>query len=235
MVSEQVENVVIETGYGLPSGHAQGTTTLWGAVALRLKRSWVTILVAAYVLLMMISRMALGVHYPQDVIAGTVIALAWLGLYAWLEPKISDWLNRQGMLAQVGIVAAFTAIMLLFHPGLVSVSSPRWLPQEISLESLLAGPVTPIAAFLGLGIGFVFEVRYVRFRAGGRWWKCALRFFLGLAVVLALRLGLGILFEGLGPALIFRFIRYGLIGFWAGFGAPWLFVRLGLAEQQVRE
>ena len=33
----------------------------------------------------------------------------------------------------------------------------------------------------------------------------------------------------LEPALLFRFIRYALMGFWGGAGAPWVFVKLGLA------
>jgi len=29
---------------------------------------------------------------------------------------------------------------------------------------------------------------------------------------------------------VMRFIRYGLAGAWIGLGAPWIFLRLGLAE-----
>jgi hypothetical protein len=39
-----------------------------------------------------------------------------------------------------------------------------------------------------------------------------------------------VLFEGLEPPLVFRLIRYGLIGLWVGFGAPWLFVKMRLAD-----
>nr|MBN1229901.1 phosphatase PAP2 family protein [Anaerolineae bacterium] len=62
MVSDRVHPVVMETGYGLPSGHSQGTTTLWGAVALQARKRWVTIAVAVYIVLMILSRMSLGVH-----------------------------------------------------------------------------------------------------------------------------------------------------------------------------
>jgi hypothetical protein len=54
---------------------------------------------------------------------------------------------------------------------------------------------------------------------------------LGIAVLLVLYAGLKAAFAGLEPALLFRLIRYGLIGLWSGLGAPWAFVKLGLAER----
>lgn len=39
-----------------------------------------------------------------------------------------------------------------------------------------------------------------------------------------------LLFSAMEPAPVFRFIRYFLVGLWGGFGAPWLFVRLKIAE-----
>ncbi len=221
-VSPQVRNVVTETSYGIPSGHAQNAATLWGAVALEAKRRWVTVLVILYVLLTAISRIVLGVHFPQDVIGGMVIGLALLGLYAWLEPKLSGWITEQRLWGQIGIVVAATALLLIIHPGLIPPSTP----------DALAGAVTPAASFLGLGIGFALEVRLVRFDAHGVWWKRIIRLMLGLAVVLALRLGLGALFEGLEPAILFRLIRYGLIGLWAALGAPWVFVKTRLADRR---
>jgi undecaprenyl-diphosphatase len=68
-----------------PSGHAMSAAIVYGTVAYlaaRLHRSgWARALVmlaAAIVILMIcISRLYLGVHYPSDVAAGVVIGLAW--------------------------------------------------------------------------------------------------------------------------------------------------------------
>jgi hypothetical protein len=62
-----------------------------------------------------------------------------------------------------------------------------------------------------------------------------LRFPAGLVVLLGLYLGLKALLpaEGQPLYLLFRFVRYALIGFWAGYGAPWLFRLLGLARRSV--
>jgi hypothetical protein len=36
----------------------------------------------------------------------------------------------------------------------------------------------------------------------------------------------------LQPVALFRFIRYALIGLWGSLGAPWVFVKLRLADQE---
>ncbi|HEC23958.1 MAG TPA: phosphatase PAP2 family protein [Chloroflexi bacterium] len=222
-VSPEVRNVVTETSYGLPSGHAHLSTALWGGIALEVRRRWATLLIALYLLLMALSRMALGVHFPQDVIGGLLIGLASVAVYAWSLPKLGAWLEDRGLWVQIGLVVVVTALMLIIHPGLIPVTSPDGL----------AGAVTPAGAFLGMGIGFALEVRSVRFDARGRLWKRLLRFLIGMIGVMILRFGLGALFGGLEPALIFRLVRYGLIGLWAGFGAPWVFVKARLADRRI--
>jgi undecaprenyl-diphosphatase len=70
-----------------PSGHAMSAAIVYGTVAYlaaRLhKRLWARVLVmtAALIIIVLISvsRMYLGVHYPSDVIAGVAIGLAWAG------------------------------------------------------------------------------------------------------------------------------------------------------------
>ena len=53
-----------------------------------------------------------------------------------------------------------------------------------------------------------------------------------IAGVMALRYGLGALFDGLEPGMLFRLIRYTVIGLWLGLGAPWVFVKTGLAGHE---
>lgn len=78
--------------YSYPSGHVLEALTILGFVALRLWRSavalvlrlGVAILVVVEVVLVGIARLALGAHYPTDILAGVLGALGVLGLYAWL-------------------------------------------------------------------------------------------------------------------------------------------------------
>jgi undecaprenyl-diphosphatase len=68
-----------------PSGHAMSATIVYSSVAYlaaRLyKRTWprvVTMLIAAVVIVAIaVSRLYLGVHYPSDVLAGSIVGLGW--------------------------------------------------------------------------------------------------------------------------------------------------------------
>lgn len=79
------ENAATATGYGFPSGHAIGTTLVWGGVGLvadRWPRGLRVGVVASVVALVSLSRLALGVHYLVDVVAGVAIgAVVLLALY----------------------------------------------------------------------------------------------------------------------------------------------------------
>ncbi len=82
-----------ETTYSFPSGHAMGSMTLAMVLVLlcwsvRTPWGWgwrwpVTIFAVAFVLLVGVSRIYLGVHYPSDILAGWTAASAWVvGVYA---------------------------------------------------------------------------------------------------------------------------------------------------------
>ena len=68
-----------------PSGHAMAATIIYGTVAYlaaRLQRRhltrWITLTVAGIlIVLICLSRLYLGVHYPSDLIAGVVMGVAW--------------------------------------------------------------------------------------------------------------------------------------------------------------
>ncbi|MFB6302406.1 MAG: phosphatase PAP2 family protein [Haloferacaceae archaeon] len=66
-----------ESGYGFPSGHALGSTVVYGGAALlfdRFDRRYAV--AAAVVVLVALSRLVLGVHYLVDVVAGVAVGAA---------------------------------------------------------------------------------------------------------------------------------------------------------------
>lgn len=80
-----------------PSGHAMSATVVYGTVAYllaRLQKNWwarAITLTAAVVIIVLIclTRLYLGVHYPSDVLGGIVVGLAWSGFcMATLEASL---------------------------------------------------------------------------------------------------------------------------------------------------
>lgn len=81
---------------GFPSDHATAAFAIAVAILLR-KRSWgIFALVAATVL--SVGRVALGVHYPSDVLAGAALGSA-AALVLWMSPlreridRLADWIG----------------------------------------------------------------------------------------------------------------------------------------------
>ncbi|MDS0474525.1 phosphatase PAP2 family protein [Natrinema sp. 1APR25-10V2] len=71
-------------GPGFPSGHALGTTMVWGGFALvvvedKLSRLWLGV-AGAVAALVSLSRLVLGVHYLVDVVVGAGLGLVILGI-----------------------------------------------------------------------------------------------------------------------------------------------------------
>jgi membrane-associated phospholipid phosphatase len=84
------QSLIQETTYSFPSGHALGSMVLYGCLAYLLAQSYPSrsplIYGVASVIIIMIglSRLYLGVHYPTDVIAGYIIGFLWLRICAAL-------------------------------------------------------------------------------------------------------------------------------------------------------
>lgn len=97
------------TGYGFPSGHALATTVVWGLFARTLDVSTHhrRVAVASGVIaLVSASRVAIGVHYAADVIAGVGLGLAYLAVAF----RIGDWRPERafGGAALIAVAAIVT-------------------------------------------------------------------------------------------------------------------------------
>lgn len=74
--------------YSFPSGHAAGNMMFFGALALLAGGRVAHTLAATMILLIGISRVWLGVHWPSDVLAGWIEGLGWLAFCAvWLPAR----------------------------------------------------------------------------------------------------------------------------------------------------
>ena len=91
--------LIDEKGYSFPSGHSMVSMAFYGYliyiinknVENKVIRIVSTILLTALIILIGLSRIYLGVHYPSDVCGGFCVALSYLMLYTgilkWMENK----------------------------------------------------------------------------------------------------------------------------------------------------
>lgn len=75
------ESIAPETTFSFPSGHAMGSMTLaWVCLLLAWRTRWrwpVAVAALVFTLLVGLSRVYLGVHYPSDILAGWTAASVW--------------------------------------------------------------------------------------------------------------------------------------------------------------
>jgi membrane-associated phospholipid phosphatase len=200
--------------YGLPSGHSQSAVVLWGAIASYARKRWIWAVAILLMVLIGFSRIYLGVHFPTDVLGGWTIGVMLLAVYIFLVPRIEVWLKSAGLAVRLALVVIIPLVLVLIYPSDDAISA--------------------MGVFLGAGVGIVLTSRWLPFGAAGPLWQRAVRLLLGAIVLLALRFGLKAVFPDEGEALyaLMRFVRYVVVGLWATLGAPWMFVRLGLASRE---
>jgi membrane-associated phospholipid phosphatase len=200
-----------ESSYGLPSGHAQASATFWGAAAPLFRRPWGIVLAIALPLLIGWTRLYLGVHFPTDLLAGWALGAGFVAAEAFLGDRIEAALGKlrpQLRLAVAAVVA-------------------------LGMNALYMQDTSTSGAFFGFAAGLVYAPKAAPFRADGGAVKRILRYAFGMATVAIVYLApKALMSEAAAHLPLARFLRYGAVAAWASLGAPWLFLKIGLAGRE---
>ncbi len=203
-------------GFGLPSNHAQTGLVFWYSLAAIMQSKWLKIAGIAAVILGAFSRLYLGVHFPTDIIGGWAVGAILLALFAYTEPALTATANsfRPGMQAVLAILLPL--VLLASHPG----------KETTAILASLSGAL----------FGLVCQKRYFAAEdlvPHGEWRKLLVRTVVGAAMVVVVSAGLKAIFpqEGAAYYLLFRYIRYWLIGIIITLLGPWLFILLNLGPE----
>lgn len=241
-VDARVQAMSSETSFGIPSGHSQNSTAIWGMVAESMRKKWAMWVAVVIVFFIGLSRIYLGVHFVRDVLAGWLIGFLLIVLYLKLEKPAAHWLVARSFGVQVLLSFVFS-ILLIALGFLCQMASVGWeLPAAWINQAVASGAEAPnpfslegVITIAGVAFGFT---------AGYAWWRQKFgkpevrassikrlgRYLIGLLGILALYAGLKYLFPQ-EPAMIegiFRYVRYALIGLWVTAVAPLLFKKLHL-------
>ena len=143
-------------GYSFPSGHSTNSAIMYGGIAVHLRKRLYTVLGIIIPLLVALSRMIVGVHYPTDVIIGLLFGALVLFLIRFLYNKI----KRRWIL--------YSVIFLLSCTGIIYCRSNDYF--------------TALGFMGGFFLGDLFEERYVSFESAKSIWAIALRTLGGFGV-----------------------------------------------------
>lgn len=180
------------TGYSFPSGHTQNAVGTLGGMARWSKRRAVRIVCVALLLLTAFSRMYLGVHTPADVGVSFLIAAALVFAFYPIVRRAAG--EPKKMYVLLGIMTVLSLAFVLY-------ANLAAFPAEVDAENLYEGRKNSYSLFgalLGFLLGYTLERKYVRFEERAVWWVQGLKLLLGLAVLLAVKEGLKLLFSAIG-------------------------------------
>ena len=151
---------IIQQGFSFPSGHGATAVSLFGSIAMELRKRWMWTLAIVMPLLIGFSRIAVGVHYPTDVLAGWAVGLAAIGFNILLMKKVKkEWLR-------------YVILLALTVPGIFWCHSRDYF--------------TALGLLIAAVIAFPYEEKHVQFKDTRNIWAMILRSLGAFAIYFAL-------------------------------------------------
>ena len=213
------------TGYSFPSGHTQSAATVFGTLAVWLNKKWTTIICLLLILAVGFSRMYLGVHTPLDVsvsfLTGAVTVLG----FVWLFKKAEGHQKKELMIWILTLILAFVLVGYVMLAPVTERNIAEFDAHGVESAWKLLGTLC------GVILAWWIDEKYTHFETKAVWWAQVLKLFIGMGLVMAVRLGLKpVLLSVLPNASIAGAVRYFLMvavggvlwpmtfGFWSKLG-----------------
>ncbi|MDB4657625.1 phosphatase PAP2 family protein [Verrucomicrobiales bacterium] len=193
--------------YGLPSGHTQLGIVFWFSIACEIGKRWAWIGAIIFACGIAFSRLYLGVHDVEDVLAGAVLGIGGLALLRWL-------FNRP-LWVQNSVIGVIGVGVLVFWP-----------------HNPIPGTVLMVSGFFaGWMVGDWWNGKRWEI-SGSTVWLKVLIVVIGLVSLFAVRMILEKIFVGIKtPESYARFVGGFLIGLFVTAGIPYVTAKIGLSKE----
>ncbi len=153
--------------YSFPSSHTQGSASAFGSLAfVYRKRRLLSIICVCVVLLVAFSRNYLGVHTPQDVLAGMMIAIVGIILAHFIQKKTNGSEKNRSIFCWIMVVIIMLALLF--------VNMKEYPTDFDAFGNILYDPMRSISSFAskaGMAIGFliawILEEKCIAFNTDG--------------------------------------------------------------------
>ncbi len=193
------------TDPGFPSGHTQGSVSMWGAIMYLVRNRIILAVGILMIILIPYSRMYLGVHYFGDIIGGYLLGILALVILIPLALWTEKYYER---MREVLIIGALIILPLLIYNIIPGNSINNYM-----------------GVFSGFLIGAYLGRERIAFFPRNGILPTALKLIIGFAGLFLIKEGVKLL---LPKILIAGFFRYWLMGFWITFIAPLIYSRWNL-------
>jgi membrane-associated phospholipid phosphatase len=206
------------TGYSFPSGHATGAASFYSSLAVSFKKRWLSIICAVLILMVAITRIYLGVHWPLDAFTGLVLGVTVTFIaYEALLRLYDNPTNLVKFAWVIGIIGTAGALALTFLIS-AGLADPVGFTDFLKLLSLAGGGY----------IGFAIDQSRIHYSVAGSTKAKIVRYVAGVVILLVIQGSKAILPEH----LFFSFLRYIITGFWATGLYPLVGMRIKLGKNE---
>lgn len=203
------------TGYSFPSGHTSVSSSMYSSIAISFKKKTLSIICALTIILVALSRMYLGVHWPIDVFGGIIIGItSAFVLYSVFYKIAENKILKQKVsliIATIFFIASFTICILLSN-NLIDIVAFSDLLKTLALAG-------------GAYYGFFFESKYINYSVEGKTITKIIRLIILVLCSITIIGGLKTLF-GESYYYIGSFIRYNTVGIFLTYLFPLFFKKL---------
>ncbi len=194
--------------YSFPSGHAQIGILLWWGLAYYVRSRTLSPLFLFIGLMIALARPYMGVHYPQDIIAGGLLGIIIIGITIWFEKKQIQPLKLLPLWGQSLLLIAFFALFQMLVND----------PEQFAIPT--------IGACFGFWLGCQLEEKYVNYTPTEWLPRMKLLLIGSIGILLFWKgINLGRSYLSSDLSLLMKYPQYALLGFWISYGAPRLMKR----------